>query len=90
MSATEGWPYVFSAWMKADRDGMRATVEALGFGQEEFTLTRDWKRYIVSGVHNPAPQTTRVGYTQLSVNIEGNGVVWLDAIQLEEGADPTA
>ena len=83
--------YVFSAYMKADRDGVEAHLIGTGVGtgywwrRKWITLTTEWKRYHVVGVM-PAKVN---GYNDFSIRVRGEGAVWIDAIQIEKGAEAT-
>jgi len=67
--------YTFSFFMKGS--GLKAIV-----GNKTFTPTGDWQRYwaVLKGQNQYYPV----------IQFEGAGKVWLDAIQLEEGGEPTA
>ncbi len=79
--------FVFSAWLKGDRDGVKLRFGAnhTGARDTEVAVTREWKRYAW-----PLKLPARIW---LIVNHEaaadGGGTVWLDALQLEKGTEPT-
>ena len=96
-----GKPYTFSAYMRADRDGVPARIGLLNFvnnsprGSEgvhaTFELTRVWRRYEVP-VTFPAAGWQVVDRPWLRLWIRNGGsrcTVWVDAIQLEAGAEAT-
>ncbi len=88
-------PYVFSVYMKAERDGM--VVRLCGFDDAaqldapeakdfpEFQLTREWRRYSHTGMLTPMISP----YHVFGLRVLGEGAVWVDAIQIEPGAEPT-
>lgn len=87
--------YVFSVYMKAERDGVVARLcgfddvnqldapEAKDF--PEFQLTREWRRYSHAGMITPMISP----YHVFGLRVLGEGAVWVDAIQVEPGAEPT-
>ncbi len=79
-------PYVWSAWMRADSDEALVKIDFMDVDNKKTLLkiTREWKRYRVP-VIMPANAPRHNGYG-LSVI---NGPVWIDAVQFEQGAEPT-
>jgi len=84
---TQPCDYVLSAYLRADRDGVQ-----VGIGQvwniwksKIVTLTKDWKRYSISGMLSPGLDE----YTTWYLWVPSEGVVWMDAIQMEKGVEPT-
>ncbi len=78
-------PYVFSVYMKADRDGMRAGWFAFNTPQQPVALTTEWQRYCVTGtVPVQASDNPLWG-----VRTDDIGTMWVDAMQLERGTSPT-
>lgn len=92
---TEAKPYVLSAWMRADHEGVKVRFVGFGwrvprptFGTQEITLGTSWQRYSEQGMLPPKlPDWHSVG-----VEIVGkqSAKVWIDAMQLEAGTEPTA
>jgi hypothetical protein len=84
-------PYVFSVYMKADRDGMEASFFAFnlrplgGTPAPRVKLTRQWKRYWVTGT---VPISTSDN-PLWGVRTDDVGTMWADALQLEKGSEPT-
>ena len=78
-------PYVFSIYMRGEKDGDQAFVRVLG-QDTTFKLTADWRRYAVSGVFQPDRYRDRG--VLIAPNRNG-GIIWLDAMQLEVGTEPT-
>ncbi len=88
--------FVFSVYLKAGQLGVKARLT--GFDtisnletpeareQPEFELTTDWRRYQQSGVLPPGLDR----HHQFGVKVYGEGPVWIDAVQVEVGAAPTA
>lgn len=87
--------YVLSAYLRADRDGVKVRFRGFGwlvpketFGAKEFTLTTKWERYWEKGVLPPGLPD----WHSLAVVVQGGqdpATVWVDAIQFEQGAEPT-
>ena len=87
-----GKPYVFSLYLRANRDGQPVQVRVTGIGEKRFELTQMWQRYVLTGTYQPDPKIGRAGYTQIHIEFpshSGGAIVWLDALQLEEGTEPT-
>lgn len=86
-------PYVWSAWMRADRDGFQVRwlgLDGVNLRERFFTLTPEWKRY-------DWPLTVPASVTQYAMySIEAwgpskqDGRFWVDAMQFEQGTAPTA
>ncbi len=76
--------YTFSIYLKSDRPDLRAKLEMNGLNAPnsvEVTVGTEWQRHHLTGV---AFRTlTNVMVTQLT-----EGTLWLDAAQVEEGAEP--
>lgn len=85
-------PYVFSAYMRADRDGAKARLSGPGFsGAKWILLTKEWKRYYVSGEISPG-LTKYTGLFGIGVRLPDASdecTVWVDALQFEQGSEPT-
>ena len=85
--------YVFSAYIRAERNGARAqflgTAKSANgdrlLGNREFTLTTEWQRYSEATVVPPGLDE----YTWIGVCVRGEGAVWMDALQFEKGREPT-
>ncbi len=78
-------PYVFSIYMRGEKDGDRAFVRVLD-QDTTFNLTGEWRRYSVKGVFPPERYRDR----GVLIAPTGNGTtIWLDAMQLEVGSEPT-
>jgi hypothetical protein len=93
-----GQTYTFSAWLRADRDNMRANIgagyssyfsggwsEGYPFGND-FTVGREWQRYSVSGVIKAVKQD------QIWLQIApfgSNGTLFVDGLQLEASTNAT-
>jgi hypothetical protein len=83
--------YTVSAWMKADRPGLKGTLfcgETTWAGEDwqPFPVTTEWMRYqfsfVPSDFHKSGFYLTWAG---LASDIK-EGSLWIDAVQLEEGA----
>jgi len=84
--------YVFSAYVKADREGMKAGWMAFDYfpiGKKpypKFALTTEWKRYYVTGT---VPVPSQFGNPIWGVRTDDIGTIWVDGLQLEKGSVPT-
>lgn len=78
--------YVFSAYLKADSDGIPVNLsiwEWLGrWHKKTIKVTPQWQRYEIV-MSDPEKNVLR-GVVELA----GNGTIWIDAVQLEEGTNP--
>jgi hypothetical protein len=86
--------YVLSAYMRADRPGVRVRFVGFGwrvpkptFGYKEFTLTTEWQAYSEVGSLIPGlPSWHSVGVEILGGQ---DGTVFVDALQFEKGTELT-
>lgn len=93
--APEANPWVFSVWMKADRDGVKCELQAGLYTQlteqavsETVVLTREWKQYKLSVSKTPSlhgRHSTVQGPVNFRISPEANATVWVDAAQWQEG-----
>lgn len=89
-------PFVFSAYVRADRDGAKAQFLRNGasFGDRKpALLTTEWKRYYKTCEIGPGSTKAYMNSFAIWVRpptgtAEGC-TVWIDAIQVEPGAKPT-
>ena len=85
-----GSTYTLSAYMKADRPGVKITLSASPYADDKklektVTLTQDWQRYEYTYT-----RTRNSLYTDmLFFDLQNRGVVWIDAVQLEPGDKAT-
>jgi len=92
---TEETPFVLSAYMRANRDGVKVRFKGFGwrvpkatFGYKEFTLTTKWQRYSEQGTLIPGlPTWHSLGVEILA--LDKDVTVFYDAIQFEEGEEVT-
>lgn len=78
---------VFSAWMKADREGLPVTLScAGGKGQKIVKVGKEWKRYETVRADLPAPGI----YSIVGLGFSDKGVLWVDDLQAEIIDTPTA
>ncbi len=80
--------YTFSAYITADRDDYPVTLTIYdGFANpimsRQIRVNRQWNRYHLT--HPVATEKVLIGFTP-----ESRGTVWIDAVQIEEGTEPTA
>lgn len=82
--------YTVSAWMKADRPGIKGTLfcgETTWAGEDwqPFPVTTEWKRYQFSFVPSDLQKSGYyLTWAGLASDIK-EGSLWIDAVQLEEG-----
>ena len=87
-------PFVLSAYMRADRDGVKVRFVGFGwlvpketFGYKDFTLTTKWQRYSEKGTLIPGlPSWHSVG---VLVHGRQEATVYIDALQFEKGTELT-
>ncbi|MGI6087355.1 MAG: sugar-binding protein [Kiritimatiellia bacterium] len=83
--------YTFSVYARAARDGEELGLYIRGMDppkpEERWKLTRDWKRYSYTSEFKGAPILINQEYYLYTYNKDA--VVWVDAMQLEEGDTPT-
>ena len=87
--------YTLSAYMRADRDGVKVHFVGLGwripkptFGYKEFTLTTKWQRY--TETTTLPPKLFRSHSVGVEIVADQNATVFFDAMQLEQGDEATA
>jgi len=77
-----GRDYTASVYLKANREGTAAQLDAYGVGRKGITITTDWQRYWLTG-------KAKKGVTVLWVRLDSDAVLWMDAAQFESGSAPT-
>jgi hypothetical protein len=83
--------YVFSAYMKADHDGMEASYFAFDYKLTGATprlrvkLTKQWKRYWITGTVPVSASDNPLW----GVRTDAVGTMWVDALQIKKGSEPT-
>lgn len=83
-----GREYALSLWLSSDRRrNLRIGLGAGSFGNgtsksKMIQIERGWNRYILSTVLPAAPEDAWFVY----VEAEGDGIIWVDGVQLEEGS----
>jgi len=82
-------PMVFSAYLRAGRDGVEAVFNPGSLGAEcKFKLTTGWRRYTARLA--AAPTADRLSqYNAFRIHVPRGETIWLDALQLECGESPT-
>ena len=73
-------------YLKAEREGMIASIGGAGCPTQKLTLTTSWQRYHASGV---VPARAH-RYSSIQVRLVDDGKIWADALQFETGEEPTA
>jgi hypothetical protein len=77
--------YTFSVYLKSDRPDMKVRLEMNGLekpNRKEVAVGQEWQRHQINGVASRSLTSTSV--TQL-----GEGTLWIDAAQVEEGDEAT-
>jgi hypothetical protein len=78
--------YVFSLYLRGERDGLQVLFGGEAFPWQKATLTTTWRRYSVSGVVPPRADP----YNMIQLRLQETGRIWVDAVQMEPGEEPTA
>ena len=90
-------PYVLSMYLRGGREGDKASVMMIEDAGDRstcrtvkrgFALTRDWKRYTLPFSTSTGPIPWMRARTFLVYPHEG-ATVWIDALQMEQGTEPT-
>lgn len=83
-------PYVWSAWMRADRPGVTVRFGGDGISKQAatFTPTTEWQRYHVP-LTMPRHARRHNSYALSVATADPGACVWVDAMQFELGAEPT-
>jgi hypothetical protein len=106
LAANQGWidvtvgqPYTLSAYMKASRAGVKGRLmirqggdpskEGIQPIQKEFVLSEKWERYSLTVKAQATQLCVAVG-PDITATPDAQAAVWLDAVQLEAGSEPTA
>lgn len=76
---------VFSVWMKAERDDFPVKLR-YGGPWKTVKITKEWQRYEVVNPKLPAPGT----YSPAEIIFTDKGTIWIDDLQAEFIAAPTA
>ncbi len=80
--------FVFSSWMRANRDGVQAALHVSGVAvSTNVTLTTEWQRYALP-VRFPA-HTSYLVLRWSDPKTCADGRIWIDAAQLETGKQAT-
>ena len=82
LATASGVGGVLTAWMKASKAGVDATLQ-YGDARRDVKLTRDWKRYEVACSELPKPGIQGPGCILLAKPKEGEATVWIDDMQVE-------
>lgn len=76
--------YVFSAWLRADRDGVTAKLRAGKKGDTSFQIDRQWQRCSVAFEAGSGASMLGVHFVA-----DAGATVWVDALQIERGDKAT-
>jgi hypothetical protein len=86
-----GIPHVVSLYMRSEREGLPVKIEYYSFDAKwtfvtlrssTVSVSRNWKRYTV------VLPATEQSYAMIAFHPQ-QGVLWVDAVQVEEGKTPT-
>ena len=84
----DGKTFTFSVYAKSEREGVPARLYMIqqnwshGIHGQEFKLTKEWKRYSISG-------RLKNGHYWLGFGTNVPSVIWMDAFQFERGEKPS-
>ncbi len=80
--------YTYSVYLRADRDGVDACFEGVSIEPrfQWFKLTKEWRRYSTTIVVPPRA----IQYSLFGIGMRGQGTMYVDAVQMEQGGKPTA
>ncbi len=79
--------YVFSAWMKSDKDNAKAEMRISSFKRKTVTVGKKWQRYSVKAKLPGA--TNAMKHTLFQIQLKTDGDLWVDGVQLEKGTEAT-
>jgi len=87
-NAEKNTPYVFSVYMKSDKEEFPVDLAIWEWNIGKFHKTtvkvdKEWKRYICKA------ETNKTGMLRVRIEMKGEGVLWVDAVKLEKGTEPT-
>jgi hypothetical protein len=77
-----GKRYTLSVYLKAERDNAKASISIDNIGSRTILVNTEWNRHHLSGLAKAAD-------TSAMIRLESMSVLWIDAVQLEEGPEPT-
>ena len=81
----KGHRYVLSLYMKGDRPGLSVQIRGGGHPfTQDVTVATEWRRYVLRADCQEDLSTPFV-----AVYLVGKGTLWVDAVQFEEGTEPT-
>jgi len=78
--------YVFSAYLKGERDGMEVQFMMERFGIKKVRVTTEWQRYEYAIKFPPDTPPTQL----FLIKTYTEGLTWVDAVQMERGREVTA
>jgi hypothetical protein len=79
-----GQPHVFSAWLKSDAEGLPVELSVSPGTNRVVTVGRAWQRCSL------VLRSPLVSRARLVISPKQTGHLWVDAVQLEAGTEPTA
>ena len=83
-STQKAKPYTFSVYLKSDKEDLpvKLTIWEWNIGKmhtKQVSVGKAWQRY------SHTVEKTTTDYTRVRIEIAGEGTLWVDAAQLEEG-----
>jgi len=87
-SAEKGVPYIFSVYMKSDKENLPVELAIWEWNTGKFhkaavRVDREWKRYVCKA------ETNQTGMLRVKIELKEEGILWVDAVKLEKGTEPT-
>lgn len=88
-SAEKGNDYVFSVYLKSDVDKLPVTLAIWEWNtgkthRKKIEVGKKWKRYVCI-----TKEPIKTSALRVRIEKEGEGTLWVDAVQLEKGTEPT-
>ncbi|HOM26660.1 MAG TPA: carbohydrate-binding family 9-like protein [bacterium] len=87
-NAEKNTPYVFSVYMKSDKEEFPVDLAIWEWNIGKFhkatvKVDKEWKRYICKA------ETNQTGMLRVKIELKKEGILWVDAAKLEKGIEPT-
>ncbi|MCM8785967.1 MAG: hypothetical protein NC827_07080 [Candidatus Omnitrophica bacterium] len=87
-NAEKGAPYVFSVYMKSDKDNLPVDLYIWEWNigkthKSGVKVDKEWKRYICKA------ETNQTGMLRVKIEKKEEGILWIDGVKLEKGTEPT-
>ena len=87
-SGERSTPYVFSVYMKSDKENLPVELAIWEWNTGKtykavVNVDKEWKRYVCKA------ETNQTGFLRVKIEMKGEGILWVDAVKLEKGVEPT-